>query len=103
AVKPEDWTVAAVNVLKAERKGPGVVEMNGVRVAIRYVPERREFERHPQNDEKVRITVADNGDPKQMERALDAAFSTGIDVRLQRAMPDYWRHYFDPKLAWAAD
>jgi TonB family protein len=103
AVKPEEWTLAAVNVLKVERKGRGVVEMDGVRVAIRFVPERREFERHPQNDEKVRITVADTGDPKQMERALETAFATGIDVRLQRAMPDYWQHYFDPKMAWAAD
>ncbi len=103
SVKPEDWTLAAVNVLKVERKGPGVVEMDGVRVAIRFVPERREFERHPQNDEKMRITVADTGDLKQMERTLDAVFATGIDVGLQRAMPEYWRHYFDPKLPWTAD
>jgi len=103
AVKPEDWTLAGVNVLKAERKAPGAIEMEGVRVAVRFVPERREFERHPQNDEKMRITVADAGDRKQMEQALEAIFSVGIDVKLQRAMPEYWRHYFDPKLAWTAD
>lgn len=102
-VKPEDWTLAAVNVLKVERKGPGVVEMDGVRVAVRFVPERREFERHPHNDEKMRITVSDTGDPKQMELTLNEVFATGMDVRLQRAMPEYWRHYFDPKLAWAED
>jgi len=102
-VKPEDWTLAGVNVLKVERKGPGVVEMDGVRIAIRFVPERREFERHPQNDEKMRITVPYTGDTKQMERMLDAVFATGIDVRLQRATPEYWRHFFDPKLAWAED
>jgi TonB family protein len=102
-VKPEDWTLAAVNVLKVGRKGPGLVEMDGVRVAIKFVPERREFERHVQNDEKMHITVADTGDPKQMERALEAVFAVGIDLPLQRAMPDYWRHYFDPKLAWPTD
>jgi len=102
-VKPEDWTLAGVNVLKVERKGPEAIEMEGVRVAVRFVPERREFERHPQNDEKMRITVADTGDRNQMKRALEAIFSVGIDVRLQHTMPEYWRHYFDPKLAWTAD
>jgi TonB family protein len=102
-VKAEDWTLAAVNVAKVERKGPGLIEMDGVRVAIRYAPDRHEFDRHPQNDDKMRITVADSGDPKQMQRALEAVFAVGIDVRLQRAMPDYWRHYFDPKMPWPAD
>jgi TonB family protein len=103
AVKPEEWTLAAVNVLKVERKTPGSIEMDGVRVAIKYVPERHEFERHPLNDEKMRIMVADRADPRQMEQALGAAFAVGIDLALQRSMPDYWRHYFDPKTAWPAD
>jgi TonB family protein len=102
-VKAEDWTLGAVNVTKVERKGPGEVELDGVRVAIRYAADRHEFERHPQNDEKMRIAIADTGDPKQMERALAAVFSTGIDLPLQRSMPEYWRHYFDPSLAWPND
>jgi TonB family protein len=102
-VKAEDWTLAAVNVANVERKTPGLIELDGVRVAIRYAADRHEFERHPQNDEKMRITVADTGDPKQMEQALEAVFAVGIDVRLQRAMPDYWQHYFDPKMPWPAD
>ncbi len=103
AVKPEDWTLAAVNVLKVERKKPGFVELNGVRVAIKYAPDRHEFERHAQNDEKMHITVADTGDPKQMERTLLAVFSVGIDLPLQRSMPDYWQHYFDQKMTWPHD
>jgi TonB family protein len=102
-VKAEDWTLAAVNVTKVERKAAGSIEMDGVRVAIRYAADRHEFERHPQNDDKMRITLADTGDPKQMQQALDTVFAVGIDARLQRAMPDYWRHYFDPKMPWAAD
>jgi TonB family protein len=102
-VKPEDWTLAAVNVLKVERKAPGVIELEGARVAIRYNSDRHEFERHPQNDDKMRITIADTGDPKQFEHALATIFSVGIDLPLQRTMPDYWRHYFDPQLAWPQD
>jgi TonB family protein len=102
-IKAEDWTLAAVTVTKVERRGPGEIEMEGVRAAIKFVPERREFERHALNDEKVKITIADPGDPKRLEQELEAVFSVGIDVPLQRSVPDYWQHYFDPKLAWPAD
>jgi TonB family protein len=47
--------------------------------------------------------VKDAGDVKQLEGAFAAMFSVGIDPELQRAMPDYWRHYFDPTLAWPQD
>jgi TonB family protein len=30
-------------------------------------------------------------------------FSVGIDPALQRSMPDYWRHYFNPALPWPED
>jgi TonB family protein len=40
---------------------------------------------------------------KQLEAAFAAIFSVGIDPALQRSMPDYWRHYFDPALAWPQD
>jgi TonB family protein len=102
-IKAEDWTLAAVNVTKVERKGPGEVELEGVRAAIRFTPDRREFDRHALNDEKMRIMIADRGDPKQMKRALEAIFAVGIDLPLQRSMPDHWRHYFDSQVAWPGD
>ena len=30
-------------------------------------------------------------------------WAVGIDPALQRSMPDYWRHYFDPALTWPQD
>ncbi|MCU1224296.1 MAG: TonB family protein [Edaphobacter sp.] len=103
APKMGAWTVAAVNVLKAERLGPKEIELDGVRAAIRYNPEANEFQRHPLNDEKVKILVADSEDFQGFEAAIRAIFSMGIDPALQRAMPDFWRHYFDPKLPWPQD
>ncbi len=101
--KATDWTVAAVNATKVERKGRGVVELDGVRVAVAYNAGAHEFQRHPQTDEKMRILLADTGDAKAFRRMLAAVFAIGIDRPLQQAMPDEWRHYFDPKLAWPAD
>ena len=101
--KVGDWTLAAVNVLKVERRGAGEIELDGVRVAIRYNSDAHEFQRHPLNDEKMRMVVKDPGDVKQLEAAFAAMFAVGIDPGLQRAMPDYWRHYFDPTLAWPQD
>ena len=101
--KTTDWTLAAVNVQKVERKGPGEIELDGVKVAIRFATDRREFDRHPQNDDKMRIVIADTGDAAAFERALKSVFATGIDRELQRAMPQYWQHYFEPGLAWPQD
>jgi TonB family protein len=104
--KVGDWTVAAVNVLKAERRGVDEIELDGVRVAIRYNPDTHEFQRHPLNDEKMRLVVLagkDEGNTKQLEAAFAAMFSVGIDPALQRSMPDYWRHYFNPALPWPED
>jgi TonB family protein len=98
-----DWTLAAVNVLKVERRGTSEIELDGVRVAIRYNTDSHEFQRHALNDEKMRLMVKDTGKAKQLEAAFAAMFSVGIDPGLQRAMPDYWRHYFDPTLAWPQD
>jgi TonB family protein len=98
--KAGDWTVAAVNVLKVERKGSEQIELDGVRVAIRYNTNQHVFERHPLNDEKMRILIAAGGDAQRVEAAFAAIFAIGIDPGLQRAMPDYWRHYFDSALAW---
>jgi len=102
-VKTTDWTLAGVNVQKAMRKGPGEIELDGVRVAIRYATDRHEFDRHPQNDDKMHLTFADTGDGKALERALEAAFATGIDRSLQLSLADYWQHYFDPGMAWPPD
>ncbi len=101
--KTTDWTLAAVNVQKVERKGPGEIELDGVKVAIRFATDRHEFDRHPQNDDKVRIVIAETGDAAAFERALKSVFATGIDRELQRAMPQYWQHYFEPGLAWPQD
>ena len=101
--KVGDWTMAAVNVLKVERRGTGEIELDGVRAAIRYEPNDHTFQRHALNDEKLRLVVKDSGDVKQLESAFAAMFAVGIDPGLQRAMPDYWRHYFDPALAWPQD
>jgi TonB family protein len=101
--KVGDWTLAAVNVLKVERRGADEIELDGVRVAIRYNTDSHEFQRHALNDEKMRLLVKDTGKAKQLETAFAAMFSVGIDPGLQRGMPDYWRHYFDPTLAWPQD
>jgi TonB family protein len=108
APKTTDWTLAGVNVLQAERRpgvggGPGAIELDAVRVALKYVPDRHEWERHPQNLEKMKILIADSGDVAVFRRALRNVFSMGIDVPLQRSLPDYWRHYFEPSLAWPKD
>jgi TonB family protein len=103
AVKLTDWTLAGVNVQKAERRDGGVIELDGVRVAVRFAPDRREFDRHPQNDEKVKILVADSGAPGAFAHALDAVFAEGLDLRLQKAMPAYWLHYFVPSTPWPKD
>ena len=98
-----DWTLAAVDVLKVERHRAGEIEMDGVRVAIRYNTDTHEFQRHEQKDDKVRVVVKDTGDAKQLETAFGVMFSIGIDPAFQRTMPSYWRHYFDPSLAWPPD
>ncbi len=101
--KTGDWTLAAVNVLKVVRRRDDEIELDGVRVAIRYNPEAHEFQRHPLNDDKVRIVLGDSGNVPGLEAAFAAVFSVGIDPALQRAMPDYWQHYFNPGLAWPQD
>src|ERR1700753_4247724 len=99
-LKKIDWTLAAMNVQKVERKSPNAIELDGVRVFIRFAADRHEFERHPQKDEAMRVTVMDTGDPKAFDRALAAIFAIGIDRGLQKSTPSYWQHYFEPALAW---
>jgi TonB family protein len=106
--KKTDWTLAAVNVQKVERHpskdgAPVEIELDGVRVAIRYAPDRNEFDRHPENTVKMKILVPDNGDPRTLEKTLREVFAIGIDQSLQNAMPEYWQHYFNPQKAWDKD
>jgi TonB family protein len=105
-IKTADWTLAGVNIQRVERKSPGQIELEGVRVAVRYAPDRNEFDRHPLNQERVRILLpapAPDADPRAFQHTLDAVFALGIDLRLQQAMPAYWQHYFQPQLPWPAD
>ena len=101
--KTTDWTLAAVNIQKVERKSPHEIELDGVRVAIRFAGDRREFDRHPLNDDKMKIQLPDPGDPSAFSRELSAIFSEGLDRRLQSSMPPYWQHYFDPQMPWPPD
>jgi TonB family protein len=105
--KTQDWTLSAVNILKAQRHGKGEIQLDGVRVAIRYNQDAHQFERHAHNDEPIRITIATFADSaveaQTLERAFAAIFSVGIDPALQRSLPEFWRHYFDPTLAWPKD
>jgi TonB family protein len=112
APRPADWTLSAINILKATRQGSDAVELEGVRAAIRYNPDAHEFQRHPQNIEKVRVFVrlADPGPnidataaAHQLRAAFAAIFAIGIDPALQRSMPPLWSHFFDPSLAWPPD
>jgi len=101
--KQLDWTLAGVNIEKVSRKNAGELQLEGVRVAMRYNPEQHIFERHPLKDEKIRIMLGVNPDAHGLQGALAMMFAVGIDPALQHAMPPYWRHYFLPKLAWPDD
>jgi TonB family protein len=101
--KTTDWTLAGVNVLKVERKGLDAIELDGVRVVARFATDRREFDRHPQNTEAMKITIEDKGDAGTFRRALAMVFAQGIDRALEESLPAYWRHYFNPALAWPGD
>jgi len=99
----EDWTLCGINILKASRKSSTELQLDGVRVAIRYNPDAHEFQRHPLNDQKIEIVMTAPASPSAVEAAFGGMFSYGIDPALQRSMPDYWRHYFDSSLAWPND
>ncbi len=108
AVKATDWTLAAVDIDKVEAKAAsgdeaGGIELDGVRVAIHYADDRREFERKPQKDERVRIVLADAGDAAKMKAALAAVFAQGIDRKLQQSLPEMWQHFFEPGKPWGND
>ncbi len=101
--KQVDWTLAGANIEKVTRKNAGELELDGVRVAMRYNAEQHVFERHPLKDEKLKILLAVNAEARGLQGALATMFAVGIDPALQRAMPPYWRHYFSQGLAWPQD
>lgn len=100
--KLTDWTLAGFDLQKVSRRPDHQLELDGVRVAIRYNPDQHIFERHPLKDDKIRVILAEDK-PESVPPALAAIFSVGIDPELQRSMPSYWSHYFIPSLPWPAD
>ena len=102
--KKVDWTLAGMNVEKVTRGAlpneAGDLVLEGPRVAIRYNPQQRQFERHPLKDEPLRI-VFPAPDAAGVVKSMQGMFSVGIDPALQRSMPTYWQHYFLPATAWA--
>jgi TonB family protein len=97
-----DWTLAGVKLDKVVRRSPTEIQFDGTRIAMRYNPGAHEFEQHPQKDQPLRVTIALEGSAPAAA-ALSTIFSFGIDPALQRAMPAYWKHYFDAALAWPQD
>ncbi len=97
--KATDWTLAGFELQKVSRRGDGELQLDGVRVAIRFNPDQRAFERHQQKQEPVRVVLPDES-AQQVSGALAAIFSVGIDPALQRSMPAYWSHYFMPATPW---
>ncbi len=109
--KVVDWTLAGAQIDKVVRHsgvpaaggGAGELELDGLRVALRYNPEQHVWERHPLKTQKLRIILAVNDEARGLQGALATMFSVGIDPALQRSMAPYWRHYFAPGLAWPND
>jgi len=112
AQKTVDWTLAGVDLDGVKRVDAETIELDGVRVAIRYNPDNLLFERHPQKDQRMKLLlvvrkVGSSANAllgvEPVEETLGEIFSMGIDPQLQRSMPEFWKHYFDPNLAWASD
>jgi hypothetical protein len=101
--QPVDWTLAGVNVQKVERKGPEAIELEGVRVGVRWNPDVHEFQRRDIKEQAVHILIAGDANQASAERTLQAVFSIGIDHAFQLSTPLYWKHYFFPAMAWPAD
>jgi TonB family protein len=101
--KLTDWTLAGVNLEKVAGSPDGTLELEGTRVAIRYNPDQRQFERHIQKDEHVRIRLAASPTEAATNAALKAIFSTGMDPAFERSVPAPWLHYFLPTSPWPPD
>ena len=100
--KVVDWTLAGMNLDKVSRTGTGELLLQGPRVAIRFNPDQHQFERHPQKDEALKIMIPAT-DVLSVQLTMAAVFSVGIDPRLERSMPPYWKHYFLPATPWTGE
>jgi TonB family protein len=100
--KTVDWTLAAVTVQKVRRESATTIELDGVRVAIRYAADRHEFERHPQKEEAVHLHLETPVSAEAFTTVLQAVFAQGLDHAFVDRLPDFWQHYFRPQLAWTA-
>jgi len=99
APKVVDWTLAGMNIDKVTRDEAGLLVLEGPRVAIRYNPDQREFQRHPQKEERLRV-IFPATDVAGLKATLAAVFAVGIDPGVERSSPPYWRHYFLPATEW---
>ncbi|ADW67802.1 energy transducer TonB [Granulicella tundricola] len=98
-----DWTLTGFDLQAVTQPKADVLLLNGIRVAIRYNPDAHTFDRHPLKGEAVHIQIAEAETVQALKTTLAAIFSTGIDPALQRSTPEFWRHYFEPSLAWSKD
>jgi TonB family protein len=97
--KVVDWTLAGMNIETVSRNEAGMLVLEGPRVAIRYNPDEREFQRHPQKDERLRV-IFPATDAAGVQAAMEAVFAVGIDPGVERSSPTYWEHYFLPATEW---
>ena len=95
-----DWTLAGMSIEKVSRNEAGMLVLEGPRVASRYNPDAREFQRHPQKDERLRM-IFPATDVAGVKAAMGAMFALGIDPGVERSVPAYWKHYFLPCLVCA--
>jgi TonB family protein len=97
--KSVDWTLAGMNLDKVSRDGEGRLVLEGPRVAIRYNADGRQFERHAQKDEPLRV-ILPAADAAAVRAALPAIFAIGIDPAVERAAASCWQHFFFPANGW---
>lgn len=100
--KHTDWTLAAMDIEKVERKDDTHIELTGTRVGIRYNEYGKVFERKPLKTDTLHLLLTANK-PEQLHAALDNIFSVGIDYRLQQATTAMWKRYFRPQMPWPDD
>lgn len=97
--KRTDWTLAGFDLQSVSRNADGTLELTGVRVAIRYNPGSKLFDRHPLPYRTIRITLP--APPSEdAHTALTNLFADGIDYRLQQQVSPEWQRYFAPTAPW---
>ncbi|MHB1702057.1 MAG: energy transducer TonB [Acidobacteriaceae bacterium] len=99
APRTGSFTLCEVDLEKVKRHG-GEIEFRGLRSGLRYSQDSKAFYPMPLKDYPIKITVADSGDPGAFEATLNAIFSQHLSPAMKASMPDYWQHFFDPKMPW---